>query len=515
MTGGILQLVAYGVQDIFITKNPQITFFKVVYRRHTNFSIEVIPQYFTHTPNFGKKATCILSRNGDLINKIYIVITLPSIIKFLNNDGNEDTITKLAWVKKIGFAIIKMVEIEIGGQTVDKQYGEWMHIWHELSGPIYENFYKMIGSSLEANNYTNGKDEIKLYVPLQFWFCKVSGMSLPVLNLQYNEVKINIELETLDKCLNITPTNYIEIHQDIVNFIKDEYIEQHIDDDVAFGIFKYFDVTSKKLYYHRISRIKFKSITNTTITNEAELNTVLNNVNNQKYLINGLTSKFSVMPKINIQELVHSYNKIRNINLKDCFLLVDYIFLDDEERVKFSQAKHEYLIEQINIMTEKTLDSTNRTLKLEMKHPCKLLVWMAQQSYLKDTRNNDHFNYTDDYKLINNKYVGKNLVDMSTILLNGQERLNFRDATYFNWIQPYQHFTYAPSEGINIYSFCMFPEKHQPSGSSNMSKIDNILLRIRLKTIINFSNDAKLKSYFMSYNILRIMNGLSALVFTN
>ncbi len=524
MGAGLIQLVAYGFQDIFITKDPQITLFKTVYRRHTNFSIEVIPQLFTHDPDFGRKVTCVVSRSGDLISKMYLVIKLPTIQPFLDDNGEVDNITKFAWVKKIGFAIIKSIEIEIGGQTVDKQYGEWLNIWHELTGTTYMNYLKMIGLHKDFNEYTNGKESMMLYVPLQFWFCKYRNLALPVLNLSYNEVKINVEFSELDKCISITPTHYINVHQDLVNYKEGEYIEQIIDDDKAFGIYRHYDVLNKRLYYHRLSRNVFKSITNTTITNEAELNTVLNNPNNQKYLIRGSTSKYTSMPQINTQEVANSYNRQRTISIVESYLLVDYIFLDEEERIKFSQSKHRYLIEQLNITTEKTISATNPRINLEMRHPVKLLTFVAQQTYLRDTRVNDHFNYTDDYKITFNpkafdskqyEYTGSNLIENSNLLLSGQERITYRESEYFNWVHPYQHFTYAPDEGINVYSFCLFPDKYQPSGTSNMSKIDNVAAQLRMNKVITFNNDAKFRAYFISYNILNIMNGLSNLVFTD
>ena len=128
MTGGLIQLVAYGIQDIFLTTEPQITFFKIVYRRHTNFSIESIRQNFINTPDFGKRSTCLVATNGDLIYKSYLVIKLPTVEPFTNDD-----ITKMAWVRKIGYAIIRTVDIEIGGVLVDRHYGEWLNIWETMS----------------------------------------------------------------------------------------------------------------------------------------------------------------------------------------------------------------------------------------------------------------------------------------------------------------------------------------------------------------------------------------------
>ncbi len=516
MTGGLIQLVAYGPEDLFLTKDPQITFFKMVYRRHTNFSREEIPQYFVHTPNFGKKTSCILSRSGDLIEKIYLVVVLPNVPTFLDDDGNPDPIAKVAWVRQIGYAIINSVEIEIGGVTIDKHYGEWMYIWNELTGMRHKGFQKMIGNIEELIKFSNGKNEYKLFIPLQFWFCKDRGLSLPIVNLKYNDVKINVELNQLENCLTTTPSSYIKITQDLVNFTPYEYIQQTVNGVTANGIFLYYDIITQQLYYQRISRNKFQSISDTTITNNTTLNAVINNTSNQQYLITGQTSQFQIMPEINTIERIYHAPKIRNLDIKDCFLLVNYIYVDDEERVRFSQTKQEYLIDQIQYVSEKTIESNNRTIKLDLTNPCKAFIWVAQQAYLLDSNNNDIFNYTDDYiRDTSGNLIGKNLISSATLLLNGHERISYREAQYFNWLQPYQHFNFAPSEGINVYSFCLFPQIVQPSGSANMSKIDSILLQLTLKPIINFNNVAKIRGYAITQNILRINNGISGLVFSD
>lgn len=523
MTGGIIQLVAQGVQDLFLSQDPQITYFKSVFRRHTNFSTEVIPQYFTQTCDFGKKTTCILSKSGDLVSKIYVVIKLPKLSLFVDNNGYEDILTKIAWAKKIGFVVIKMMEIEIGGQTIDRQYGEWLNIWHEITGPFNKNYLKMIGLHENINEYEKSKEYITLYIPLQFWFCRHRGLALPILNLHFNDVKINIEFSNLNKCLNTTPTHWIKINNDIVNFTESEYIEQTVDNNKAFGIFRYYDTITKKMYYHKLSNIPFISISNTTITNITELNNVVYDINNEKYLIHGRLSETTVMPYINATEMPYFCNMQRNISITECFLLVDYIFLDEDERITFMKSSSEYLIEQVNATSEKTINSINSKHNLEMKHPVKLLVFLAQLTMMKNVNVNDHFNYTDDYQILKQnifnekpyKFVGKNLIDMATILLNSQERLSLRHGSFYNWIQPYQHFMANLDEGINVYSFCLFPEKYQPSGTCNMSKIDNIAIQIKVKNNIDFANDAKFRSYYVNYNILRIINGMCYLVFTD
>jgi hypothetical protein len=516
--GGILQLVAQGTENLFLNFDPQITFFKVVYRRHTNFSSEPIAQSFIHNPEFGKKTTCILSKSGDLIDKIYIALVLPTIPQFLDEFGNPDPILKFAWIKKIGFGIIKSVEIEIGGQKIDKHYADWLNIWSELVGPQnYDIKLKnMIGDIDKLTKLTNGKDEYELFIPLQFWFCRASGLALPMVNLQYNDVKINLEINDFDKCHIISPTHYIEVSQDLAHFTPFEYIQQNVNGVIACGIYNYYDVLTKRLYYQRLSRNKFQAIIDTTITTQAALTSTLSSTINQKYLIIGQTSKFQIMPSVNTAEFVNPRPLLKNIDIKSCFLLVNYIYLDEEERARFSETKHEYLIEQLQYVSEKTIEGTNRNINLDLNQPVKLVCWVAQQAYLLDTNNNDVFNYTDSYiKDSNGKEIGSNLINQATILLNGHERISFRPATYYNWVQPYQHFTYGPSEGINVYSFGLFPELTQPSGSCNMSKIDNIQLKLSMNPVISLNNVAKIRLYALGYNIIRVINGVMGILFAN
>ena len=179
MTGGLIELVSKNFQDLYLTHNPEITFFKMIYRRHTNFSQELIPLLFNTEVDFGQKISCKISNNGDLLNKVYLHLELPSIpIVFDNLTGNEDSITKYAWVKKVGYALIKNVEIEIGGRVIDKQYGEWLNIWYELIDSTKTNSLdKLIGNVDELNSFTNGKDSYQLFIPLKFWFCNNIGLS--------------------------------------------------------------------------------------------------------------------------------------------------------------------------------------------------------------------------------------------------------------------------------------------------------------------------------------------------
>ena len=193
MGGGLMQLVAYGAQDIYLTGNPQITFFKVVYRRHTNFSMEAIEQTFNGSADFGRKVSCTVSRNGDLMHRVYLEATLPDVT------GQD---SGFRWTNWVGHQLIKNVEVEIGGQRIDKHYGDWLHIWNELTQTAghKEGYARMVGNVPKLTQPSTSKSATTLYIPLEFWFCRNPGLALPLIALQYHEVKINLEFRSLDEC---------------------------------------------------------------------------------------------------------------------------------------------------------------------------------------------------------------------------------------------------------------------------------------------------------------------------
>ena len=218
MGGGLMQLVAYGAQDVYLTGNPQITFWKVTYRRHTNFAMESIEQTFNGQADFGRRVTCTISRNGDLAYRTYLQVTLPEI---------NSTVTSYArWLDFPGHQLVETVEVEIGGQRIEKHYGDWMHIWCQLTMDKNQEkgYYKMVGNTTQLTFETdptfadvdgpcdsdaprqvcaprNALPETTLYVPLQFWFCSNPGLALPLIALQYHEVRLNLDLRAIDECL--------------------------------------------------------------------------------------------------------------------------------------------------------------------------------------------------------------------------------------------------------------------------------------------------------------------------
>jgi hypothetical protein len=568
MAGGLIQLVAYGVQDIYLTAHPQITFFKVLYRRHTNFSIESVVQNFSSVANFGETVSCTISRSGDLIGKIFLYVELPAIPKFINKQtGEEDSIKKMAWVNNLGYALVQEVFIEIGGKVIDKQYGEWMYIWSQLNNKQDHTLNKMIGNVPQIYEFTNGKPGYQLYIPLEFWFCRNLGLAIPLVSLSSADVKLTITFRKMEECYRIGPTHSIEIIENIVPFKQGDFIQQIIDKQTIYGYVIDFDYLEKKLYYIKIQNSNainkhFESYQEKINSNSSGFNPrpiqdildqhslmprqIVNNINflpNIPYRIyNSITGAY-VTPKPNSRELIEQAFFPIKPQIVNSFLYVDYVYLDSNERNKFVKTNHEYLIEQIQFNQDVGIKSPNVKQKLSIDHPTKALYWVAQLDGLVGPNTiNDLFNYTtshihypaSDYNplpnsvpnyhsdvcpTVNSKFVaqerfyGNNLVSGGTLILNGRNRITSRSSQYFNLVEPYQHHYRGPNPGINMYSFSIYPDQYQPSSTVNMSKIDEIALQLQLGSVVNNMNTVRLRTYAISYNILRIYFGLGSLAF--
>lgn len=491
MTGALIQLVSYGKQDLYITGDPQITFFKLTYRRHTNFSVESVIQNFTSTANFGNSVTSNISTIGDLINKIFVYIQLPSIPNFINETtGKIDQFKKIAWVRYLGYALIEETSIEISGTIIDKHYGEWLYIWSQVSNTKEKALDKMIGNIPELYNFSNGKIGYEIFIPLEFWFCRYIGLSLPIIALTGNSVKIHIKFRKLEECLRFGPTHSIEMIDSIVPFKEGDIIEQHVDNQVISGYVLGFDNLDKKLYYIKIqsgSQKKFES---------------------NKKIINQLG--YYSYPNPDNTENIENINLPFNLHFNNAFLYVNYVYLDNDERTKFIKANNEYLIEQVQYNQEIGIKNNRIKQNLALNNCCKSHYWVAQMDYLVGSGTiNDIFNYTSSI----DPHKQKSLIKDSELILNGHRRFTKQPSKYFNLIQSYYHHKKIPKLGISVYTFALNPEDYQPSSSINATRIDNIQMDIQLHNNINQQNPGKIRSYTLSYNILRIFLNTSVLVF--
>jgi hypothetical protein len=516
MTGGIIQLVAYGKEDLFLSNDPQITFFKITYRRHTNFSREDVSHRFLNEPDFGKFISSNIPKGADIINNASLKITIPSIPKSSNPN------VKYAWVKKLGFAIIDYIDIEIDGKIIDRHYGEWMNIWAELTTRNIEDnsIDKLIGNIPELIQFTHSKDSYTLYVPIYLWFCRHSGLGLPMIALKYSNIKINVKLAELDDLLMISPNKAIQCSQDDVCFNNNELLFQN-NTQKSFGIFNSYDPCDKKLFYFSLTTpFKINEIDNTNI-----YDWITNNKSSTKIISNpiiGTSTKYSLDPESNSTTIKNTID----LNITDMVLLLDHVYVDTQERIFLSKIKHDYLIEQLYYTPNQNVLSNNERFRLNINNPCKLTIYLCQ---LDSISKYDKFNYTDnfDFDYLNiqsinnlddfhkNNRNNNSLINTNQILLNSQQRIAKKNNLYFENIQPFQHTFNRLPKGVGMYSYALFPTKVEPSGTSNMTNIEYIDLMLELSDKINENNKAKLRSYSLTYQIWRVNNGLSGELFIN
>jgi hypothetical protein len=422
-----MQLVAYGAQDIYLTGNPQITFFKVVYRRHTNFSMEAVAQTFSGSQGYGSKVTATIARNGDLIHKMYLEWNPLAMLNLGDVNG---------LCPNVGHTLINEIELEIGGQKIDKHYGHWLQTWSELtefnpSGAIAAGAgngaeptsgttlgrrmsYNHIGiadAGIVANAPVNAS------IPLQFWFCRNPGLALPLIALQYHEVKVSV--------------SYLANSNQLVQ-----------------------------------------------------------------------TNGAAVLPAFSPMTLY-----------------VDYIYLDTDERRRFAQQSHEYLIEQLQFQQQGS--NATRT-ELNFNHPVKELIWTGVPN--STVNGGAAFVNCSPATPATLGALGGSLLlgsavaatDLYTLKLNGHERFTPRHLHYFTRTQVHNHHTgyggVTQRDSIAVYSFALKPEEHQPSGTCNFSRIDSAYL----EGDQNLGTSAStVKVFAVNYNVLRIMSGMGGLAYSN
>lgn len=549
-----MQLVAYGAQDVYLTGNPKITFFKAAYKRHTNFAVEAIEQTFNGQGDFGRQVTCNVNRNGDLITQVYLLVTLSC------TGTGESGDKEWGLVKQLGHAMIDEVKVEIGGSQIDKQYGHWMNVWNELTrNPNHDRgFARMIGDVPElttvtkdhrlANNYT-------MYVPLQFWFCRNNGLALPLIALQYHDVRLTVQFNKLE--------DLVVVREGVNTRVTNN--ECSMNECMLLIDYVYLDSAERKKFAQHtheylIEQLQFTGEESITGTNEK----VRLNFNHPcKALVWTLRQ-----PKWTDGNCFPAYSENAEVDMERFAKLV---FL--ASRQGLVKVGSSFVITVNNSSTDSEYDVSsppiNSALSGSVLHTLGNLV-RANLISASDTETgtNGYQAPADiaNVQLLSNPLkasdlnktvadlvakvtgtVDTNIVDFlkansmcvkqpfnygmtlsgegnplsqGKLQLNGHDRFEERRGNYFNYVQSYKYWNNTPVDGVNSYSFALNPMEHQPSGTCNFSRIDNATLSLTFEGAdenrgFEAVRTGDLYVYATNYNILRIMSGMGGLAYSN
>jgi len=515
-----MQLVAYGAQDVYLTGNPQITFWKVTYRRYTNFAMESIEQTFNGQADFGRRVTCTISRNGDLAYRTYLQVTLPEINQSMRN--SEDTDVYARWLDFPGHQVVSQVEVEIGGQRIDRQYGDWMHIWCQLtlSSEQQRGYFKMIGNTTSLTYITdpsfadingpcggdapvnvcaprNALPETTLYIPLQFWYCCNPGLALPLIALQYHEVKINLDLRPIDECLWAVSDLNGSGNTQVTTAYNQSLVAASLYVDYIFLDTDERRRMAQNPHEYLIEQLQF---TGDESVGSSSNKIKLNFNHPCKELIWVVQSDANVDYCASFQggTLLNKVLGAQPFNYTDA---VDAL----------PNALHSFggpiaTSGQNGFISSGAFEDQNAN----------DVNVIAPEVPGADSGVSDAGTFVLGESALDMHCWGLNPVVVAKLQLNGQDRFSEREGSYFDQVQPFQHHTRAPDSGINVYSFALRPEEHQPSGSCNFSRIDNATLQLVLSNAtVAGTSTAKVRVYATNYNVLRIMSGMGGLAYSN
>ena len=509
MPGGIMQLIFQGAQDIFLTGNPTITFFKTVYKRYTQFGTEYITLPFdtipTFTPTQITRTSCKIGRNADLLHDTYLTYDLPAI--YTNNQ------IPFGWVEELGTRIIQEVSIRVDGFLLDTQRGDFMKIYTDVvyGGTKKYQWLKCVGGeSYMRNTGQNLSNDItsqtiainarRLYIPLLFWYCVNSGLSIPLIALQYNELYIDVTFSPLNELIRIgnPPVSPMQLFGDYQNSDFNISIRNYL---LSLG----YDQTNVFYYF---TQNNWQSNSN---------------------------------------------------------LLCDYIFLGDDERKMFAQTSHEFLITQTQFNLFQGLKSGPNYLETTFTHPVKEIIWFLTQDNLNLT--NDWYNFTglgnqdnttfadwqSDLKLYNlnnfyrpqlsfitetytpfindikaqsvfkltpqqaQTYFGDfySIMESFQPVFNNNDRMEIQYQDFYQNLQMYKYHSGIITEGLYVLSFALKPEDHQPSGTQNFSRLDYQEFRLNIFNTYPTEQRFNCYMYAINYNVFRIIGGMGSTVFSN
>lgn len=546
--------------------NPQITFFKSVFRRHANFYIETKKLNFSSKPTFGAPdGLCKIPHVGDLLHKMYLYVDLPEIKVNLSHGDYK----AFRWLNWIGHLLIKNIKFNIGQHTIDEYDGEWLHIWNELTQTDSKKcaYAEMVGNTPEitqihsARNITTGTTKIvtlldkkQLYIPLQFWFSRNPGLSLPIISLTSDTIEIQLTFEKLENLIWASHETSTHIRKNTGDSINGMFETQpKIENVYIYADYIYLDKDEKKRFIdnkveYLIETVQIRGNSSTTL-------------NNSEHSVN----LHFTHP---VKEIIWRTRPISYINHQFCQSrggMQPYNYTDAYDFSGFSGTPEPpggpgmpggrnnsnmfyslpgvKLVYETNVIEPKynDIEFTNSSWNQDINTISKTEANIVKQtgydfiSKYHPSNKDDNFYKTQQFKNLigttnsnNNNYdeiwshynepdtdmlisdSGNNPTDTATITLNGHKKFEERQGFYFNVIQPYQHHTSIPCPGLNVFSFSLNPEDPQPSGTCNFSHINHseLILKMstRAQTVIS-----QVRVYALVYTILKIENKIAVL----
>ena len=459
MGGGLLQLVAHGAQDAYLTGNPQITFWKGMFKRHTNFAMEPFRINLTGMPSWGQKQSATLGRHADLLYSTYLQVTLPyyqkgstSVAASWNNDQG-----------RLGYNLIKYVDLEIGGQVIDRLYSEYLYLWDTLHSD-YNTSYKL--QQMVCAGLTSGAVEVSnpagcttitgrpsvptiLFVPLPFSYTRNPGAALPLIALQYHEVKINIEW-------NI-PQLVAGVFADVAKLPNPNSAAIYVD-------YIYLDVDERRRmaqesHEYLIEQVQF----------------------NEDKGVGSASQRIDLTFNHPVKELIWVVQPERFTNCK---------IADKAQTAGVPRP-------DTGRLAPFTYTYCNQLTPASMSQPVYSQHIQINGQDRLDHRSGDYYNKVQPYQ----HHTGT------------MKPLGFDVSAVVGGTTP------SSQQAIYNYSFALKPEENQPSGTCNFSRIDTatIVLTMSGDYIVDESSDNSwnVRVYAINYNILRIMSGMAGLAYSN
>jgi hypothetical protein len=529
-----MQLVAYGAQDVFLTGTPEITFWKVSYRRHTNFAMESIEQTFSGQADFGRRVTCTISRNGDLAYRTYLQVTLPEINQDMKTAGSDGVYAR--WLNYIGEQLIAQVEVEIGGQRIDRQYGDWMHIWNQLtlSSEQQKGYWKMIGHTTQLTYITDPKfaavsgpcaaaggpnqvcaprnalPETTLYIPLLFWFCRNPGLALPLIALQYHEVKINLDIRPLGECLWAVKT--LDATSGTVS-VSQAY-QQSLVAASLYVDYIFLDTDERRKmaqnpHEYLIEQLQFTGDESVgSSSNKIKLN--FNHPCKELIWVVQPDANVDYCSSLDAGGLLYRTLGAQPFNYTDAIDALPKAVHAFGGPAETAGPNGNEFITASGLFQMPGAADVSVAGNGDWNGTSAYLPFDAQAGSSNGSSVSDAGTFVLAETALDMHCWGENPVVTAKLQLNGQDRFSEREGSYFDVVQPWQHHTRAPDTGINVYSFALRPEEHQPSGSCNFSRIDNAVLQLVLSSgTVAGTATAKVRVYAVNYNVLRVMSGMA------